>query len=185
MFETNEIYFIRIFFRILLSFFVVIAVSVFVFRINDSVIFQNGEILSENPQLDYKATFEAISDKVYVKEGQTVKAGDTLMVLHSEQLRKDYTDAQVSVVSLQQTAKSISALESNTYDKIRNLQHEKDLNIRTHGSQKEKLRVELKSASDKAALASEQMSNVGLTKLRIDSTLYRQNVISKLDITNS
>ncbi|HTH56702.1 MAG TPA: hypothetical protein VL728_11705, partial [Cyclobacteriaceae bacterium] len=47
------------------------------------------------------------------------------------------------------------------------------------------LRVELKSASDKAALASEQMSNVGLTKLRIDSTLYRQNVISKLDITNS
>lgn len=185
MFETNEIYFIRIFFRILFSFFVVFTISMFVFRINDSVVFQTGEILSENPQLDYKAAFEAIPDKVYVKEGQTVKAGDTLMVLHSEQIRKDFDDAKVSVTSLQQTVRSISELRLNAFEKIKNLQREKQLNTRTHESQREKLRNELKSASEKSALASEQMSTVGLTKLKIDSTLYRQNVISKLDITNS
>ena len=185
MFESNEIYFVRIFFRILVSFFVVLTISVFVFHINDSVVFQTGEVLSENPQLDYKAAFEAIPDKVYVKEGQTVKAGDTLMVLHSEQIRKDFNDAKITVTSLQQTVKSITELRENAFDKIRNLQREKQLNTRTHGSQKEKIRNELKSASEKTALASEQMSNVGLTKLKIDSTLYRQNVISKLDITNS
>src|SRR5882757_7035620 len=103
MLERSEIFFIKVFFRILASFFVLITVSVFVFKINDSVSFQTGEILAENPQLDYKAPFEAIPDSVYVREGQSVKAGDTLMVLRSEQVQKDFNSTQTLLGALKKT----------------------------------------------------------------------------------
>src|SRR6185436_5659152 len=88
--EFNEISFIRFFFRILLGFFGLVILSLVFLEINDSVVFQNGEIMAETPQADLKAPFEAIPDSVFVSEGQQVKAGDTLISLINEQLRRDY-----------------------------------------------------------------------------------------------
>lgn len=183
--EFDEIFFIKLFFRILASFFVLIAVSIFVFRINDSVTFQNGEIMAENPQLDYKAPFEALPEKILVKEGQTVKTGDTLMILRSEQVQKDFHAAQTLMESLKRTNEAIVGLMQDARNKARNFIHEKELNVKTHASQKEKLHSELQSASAKVNLTKEQLLNVAAIRLRMDSTLYRQQVISKLDITNS
>lgn len=183
--DFNEQFFIKVFFRILASFFALIAVSIFLFKINDAVVFQSGEIIAENPQLDYKAPFEAFPERILVKEGQVVKAGDTLMVLRSEQVQKDFNAATALMESQKKANSVISGLMKDAESKAENLLREKQLNVRTHDSQKNKLRNELQSASDKVNLTKEQLLNVATEKLKMDSTLFKQQVISKLDITNS
>lgn len=183
--EFNEIFFIKVFFRILASFFVLVVISIFFFNINDSVVFQTGEILAENPQLDYKAPFEGVAEKILVKEGQNVNSGDTLMILRSEQVQKDFVAAKALMESQRKANAVIIGLMEDAKSKTQNLLREKQLNVKTHDSQKTKLRNELQSASEKVNLTREQLLHVATEKLKMDSTLFKQQVISKLDITNS
>jgi multidrug efflux pump subunit AcrA (membrane-fusion protein) len=172
-------------FRILVAFAALILICVATFNINDSVSFATGEIIAEVPQIDYKAPFEAIPYKIFVEEGKAVKRGDTLMVLVNEQLRKDYQDAQSSYPSLQKVDTTIADLIQSTYSKIDNLKREKQLSSRVHTSQKIRVVNELKSASQKTSVNTDKLLVVALSKLSMDSVLYAQKVISKLDITNS
>ncbi len=181
----NEIDFIKMLFRILVAFLVLVVLCVVTLNINDSVSFSAGEIIAEVPQLDYKAPFEAIPSKIYVEEGKAVKKGDTLMVLVNEQLRIDYRNAKSSFPCLQKIDTTIADLILSTYSKIDNLKRERQLNTQAHTSQKIKVVNELKSASQKTEVSTKKLLVVALSKLSMDSVLYAQKVISKLDITNS
>ena len=181
----NEVYFIKMLFRILVAFVALILICVATFNINDSVPFTTGEIIAEVPQIDYKAPFEGIPNKIFVEEGKAVKKGDTLMVLVNEQLRKDFQDAQSSYPSLLKIDTTIAELIQSTYSKIDNLKREKQLSSRVHTSQKIRVVNELKSASQKTSVNTDKLLVVALSKLSMDSVLYAQKVISKLDITNS
>jgi len=181
----NEVYFIKMLFRILVAFVALILICVATFNINDSVSFTTGEIIAEVPQIDYKAPFEGIPYKIFVEEGKAVKKGDTLMVLVNEQLRKDFQDAQSSYPSLLKIDTTIAELIQSTYSKIDNLKREKQLSSRVHTSQKIRVVNELKSASQKTNVNTDKLLVVALSKLSMDSVLYAQKVISKLDITNS
>src|SRR5882762_177537 len=181
----NEIDFIKMLFRILLTFVVLILIGVVTFNINDSVPFTAGEIIAEVPQIDYKAPFEAIPYKILVEEGKAVKKGDTLMVLVNEQLRKDYQDAQSSYPSLLKIDTTIADLIVSTRKKIDNLKREKQINSQFHASQKVKLISELKSATQRTSVNTQKLLIVALAKLQMDSVLYAQKVISKLDLANS
>src|SRR5882762_1855668 len=181
----NEVYFIKMLFRILVAFVAFILICVATFNINDSVSFTTGEIIAEVPQIDYKAPFEGIPNKIFVEEGKAVKKGDTLMVLNNEQLRKDFQDAQSSYPSLLKIDTTIAELIQSTYSKIDNLKREKQLSSRVHTSQKIRVVNELKSASQKTSVNTDKLLVVALSKLSMDSVLYAQKVISKLDITNS
>jgi len=185
MHNFSEIFFIKMLFRILVGFLVLIAICVVTFNINDSVPFTAGEIIAEVPQIDYKAPFEGIPSKILVEEGKAVKKGDTLMVLVNEQLRKDYQDAQSSFPSLQKIDTTIADLILSTIKKIDNLKREKQLNTQSHASQKLKLVSELKSASEKTSVNTQKLLVVALSRLQMDSVLYAQKVISKLDLANS
>src|SRR5882672_11716961 len=101
MHNVSEIHLIKVFFRILIGFFLLILLSAFLFDINDSVTFTTGEIIGEIPQVDIKAPFESIPIKIFVKEGQPVKAGDTLMVLGNEEIRKSFNDTESSISYLE------------------------------------------------------------------------------------
>src|SRR6266487_3300798 len=92
--NATETFFLKVFFSILVGFFSLVLLSLFLFNINDSVPFTTGEILAEVPQIDVKAPYECIPKKILVKEGDAVKAGDTLMVLLNEEVRKNYRDAE-------------------------------------------------------------------------------------------
>jgi multidrug resistance efflux pump len=59
------------------------------------------------------------------------------------------------------------------------------LNERLYRSQSEKTNTELKSAERRTALTEEKTTDVALTKLNMDSILFKQGVISKLEMTNS
>src|ERR1700704_6015985 len=181
----NEVYFIKMLFRILVGFVAMILICVATFNINDSVPFSTGEIIAEVPQIDYKAPFEAIPYKILVEEGKAVKKGDTLMVLVNEQLRKDYQDAQSSYPSLQKIDTTIADLILSTIKKIDNLKREKQINTQFHASQKLKLISELKSATQRTSVNTQKLLIVALAKIQMDSVLYAQKVISKLDLTNS
>src|SRR6478752_2752307 len=110
MLDDNEIFFIRLFFRILVAFTGLVILCLVFLEINDSVVFQNGEIMAENPQIDVKAPFEAIPDSVFVKEGQNVRAGDTLIVLLNEQLRRDYNGTENMVRALSKSDSTVTGL---------------------------------------------------------------------------
>jgi len=185
MHNFSEIFFIKMLFRILVGFLALIAICVVTFNINDSVPFTAGEIIAEVPQIDYKAPFEGIPSKIHVEEGKAVKKGDTLMVLVNEQLRKDYQDAQSSFPSLQKIDTTIADLILSTIKKIDNLKREKQLTTQSHASQKLKLVSELKSASEKTSVNTQKLLVVALSRLQMDSVLYAQKVISKLDLANS
>jgi len=70
-------------------------------------------------------------------------------------------------------------------DKIDNLKKEKRLGASSYLLQKEKLTNEFKAASQRTAIGRAKLNDVAVSKLKIDSTLFKQNVISKLDVTNS
>jgi multidrug efflux pump subunit AcrA (membrane-fusion protein) len=181
----SELYFIKMFFLILVVFVTLVVVSVAILNINDSVPFTSGEIIAEVPQIDYKAPFEAIPSKIFVEEGKAVKKGDTLMVLADEQLLKDYEGAQAAYPALQKIDTAIAGLTRSAYDKIDNLKRERQLNSKVYTIQKLRTVDELKSATQKKDVNAEKLLMVARSKLSIDSVLFAQNVISKLDITNS
>src|SRR6478736_895237 len=183
--DYDEIFFIKLFFRILLGFSFLVVTGLVFLEINDSVAFQNGEIMAENPQTDLKAPFEAIPDSVFVKEGQSVKTGDTLIILLNEQLQRDYKGTENMVRSLRKSDSTITELIRNADDRKKNLIKEGELNTKAYQGGKERLKNELKSANQRVELNQQQLYAVALAKLKIDSTLYKQQVISKLEMANS
>ncbi|MBD0365871.1 MAG: hypothetical protein ICV53_07185, partial [Flavisolibacter sp.] len=63
------------FFRLLLLIATIIILLVIFLKMNETVYVKEGEIVAVNPQVDYKAPFEAQIVKINVKEGQPVKQG--------------------------------------------------------------------------------------------------------------
>src|SRR5258705_137243 len=171
----NEVYFIKMLFRILVAFVAMILICVATFNINDSVPFTTGEIIAEVPQIDYKAPFEAIPFKIFVEEGKTVKKGDTLMVLVNEQLRKDYRDAQSSFPSLQKVDTTITEFIYSAYRKVDNLKMERKLNSQVQTINKIKELEKEKSASH-------QELEKAIENLRfLEGEIRKQFIISELD----
>src|SRR5437762_3537327 len=153
----NEIFFIKFFFRLLVAFFILIATCAITFDINDSVPFTVGEIIAENPQIDYKAPFEGIPRKVLVDEGKSVKAGDTLIILINEQINKDYKDIKSTYPSLKKIDTTIAQLIKSAYEKIDNLKRERQLNAQVQASQKVKTLEDLKAATQTAEVSAEKL----------------------------
>jgi multidrug efflux pump subunit AcrA (membrane-fusion protein) len=181
----NEIFFIKVFFVILMAGFLLIAIIVMTFNINDSVTFESGEIMPEVPRQDYKAPFDAIPRKILVREGQRVNAADTLVILDNEQVQKNWEEAQSAYEGAVEARNAAINLITITKQRIENLQQERILNSNVHLAQKEKLSRELEYATQKAELDREKLLNVGLAKLKMDSTLFRNELISQLEMTNS
>src|SRR5690349_7639232 len=116
--NVRDVYFIKVFFWIIIGFCLTVISCVFLFDINDSVTFNTGEIISEVPQLDVKAPFEVIPIDIRVHEGQRVSAGDTLMILSNEDVRRSFDNAESSVTYMQRLDSSIEELTQSCYHKI-------------------------------------------------------------------
>ncbi|MDQ3276827.1 MAG: HlyD family efflux transporter periplasmic adaptor subunit [Bacteroidota bacterium] len=74
------------FFRLLLLFLVTVVVLLMVLKINETVPIREGQVVADEPQVDYLAPDEAEVAKIYVREGQSVTIGDTLVVLQNQDL---------------------------------------------------------------------------------------------------
>src|SRR4051794_22072374 len=94
------------FFRLLLFIVGSIIILVFVLKINETVTISEGQIVAANPQADYKAPFDAQIEKVYVKEGQAVKVGDTLLTMRNPDNVEQYTKIKSEIEYIQKKIKS-------------------------------------------------------------------------------
>ena len=184
VYDSKEINFIKIFFRILLVFFSLIVICLFVIPVNDSVTFQYGEIVSNNPQQDYKAPFEVIPRKTFVNKGDQVKIGDTLMIIDNASLDKDFSTTQGEYVSLEQQDKTIDIDKLNIEEKIEFYIQEKELNSSKYIINKRKINSDLDGIYRRANLLKEQQQ-IKRSKLASDSLMYQKEVISLIDLRSS
>lgn len=184
IYDSKEINFIKIFFRILLIFTVLTIICLLIIPINDSISFKFGEIVSNNPQIDYKAPFEVIPQKTFVSKGDRVKIGDTLMIIDNASLDKDFSTTQGEYVSLEQQDKTIDIDKLNIEEKIEFYIQEKKLDSSKYKINRKKINSELSGIYRRANLLKEQQQ-IKYNKLSTDSLMYQKEVISLIDLRSS
>ncbi len=184
LYNSKEINFIKIFFRILLVFTVLVALCMFIIPVNDSISYAKGEIVSNNPEIDYKAPFEIIPQQTFVRKGDEVKKGDTLLYITNAGLGKDFSTTQGEYSTLSQQTKTIDIDKLNINEKIAFLEKEKQLNASQYNNNKNKTYSELNGINRKLKLLQEQ-EQLKFRKLSSDSLMYNKEVISLVDLRNS
>lgn len=184
LYNSKEINFIKIFFRILLVFIGLVLVCMFVVPVNDSIAYQKGEIVSNNPEIDYKAPFEIIPQQTYVRKGDAVKKGDTLLYITNAGLDKDFSTTQGEYSTLSQQTKTIDIDKLNINEKIAFLEKEKLLAAGQYNNNRKKTYSELNGINRKLTLLKEQ-EQLKFRKLSTDSLMYNKEVISLVDLNRS
>lgn len=176
--KTNR--FIVWFFRLLLGFLILSLILLFTIRINDTVSFTQGEIVSQNPQLDMKAPFEAQLIKISVQEGQKIKTGDTLMVIYNDANSKAYITQTAQQNFLQKKLASVQAL-LGALDKKRNETGvENKINNTDRSLAAENVRNNIEALNAQYKLQQQKLSDA-LERNKADSILYKKDMLSKLE----
>lgn len=183
-YNPNSIGFIKIFSRILVGFLCCTAACLYFLSLNDSVSSSDGEFISLLPQKDYNAPFEATLDSIFVKEGDKVLVGDTLVKLSNKILNKD--NFQQSTVSQNMTYTQSVARNAITNclskrehlnEKIAILSEQNRINNLKNKEELSSLLRELSNSNERLKLSK--------ANLNTDSTLFKEGVISKLKLAES
>ena len=172
LYETKEINFIKIFFRILLIFIILISISMFVIPVNDNVSYNYGEIISKNPEINFKAPFEIIPRKTYVSKGDRVVKGDTLM---------EIDNASGEFVTIFQQNKSIDIDKLNIEEKVAYFKKQIELDSVQNNNNRKKITNELRSIGQRVSLLNQQL-RIKRNKLSSDSIMYKKEVISLIEL---
>jgi len=184
LYNSKEINFIKIFFRILLVFILLVIICFFVIPVNDTVTYKYGEIVSNNPEIDYKAPFEVIPEKTFVTKGDKVKQGDTLVYITNASLDKDFSTTQGEYTNLSQQTKTIDIDKLNIDEKIEFLEKEKELGANQYKINRRKTYSELRGTNSRIKLLKEQ-ERLKYRKLTSDSLMFAKEVISLVDLRSS
>ncbi|WP_018612567.1 HlyD family secretion protein [Segetibacter koreensis] len=172
------------FFRLLVLIATTIIVLVFVLYINETVTVSTGEIVSSNPQADYKAPFEAQVIKIFVKEGKQVKAGDTLLVMQNLDYLEQHATKKTEIIFLEKKIKSIAVLQDALQrkkvmiDRTGNIAARKyQLDINSLVNDMQNLDQQYASQKERLSLANEKY--IG------DSILYKKDMLSKYEFNTT
>lgn len=76
----------------------------------DELVLANGEIIPTANVTSIEHREGGIVDAILVKEGQSVKAGDTLILLNATSTEADFGQVEIQAVSLELRLKSLEAL---------------------------------------------------------------------------
>jgi hemolysin D len=172
------------FFRLLLVFVLLSIVLLFTVRINDTVSFTQGEIISQNPQIDLKAPFEAQLSKIYVREGQKVNTGDTLMVIYNEVNARTYLARKAEQEYL---GKKLASLQTqlNALGKRKNeTGAESNINGSNHNLAIQNINNSIRALEVQYKLQQQKL-NIALERFKADSILYKKDMLSKIEYNAS
>lgn len=175
VYDSKEINFIKIFYKILLVFLAIVSLCLFVIPVNDTVTFNYGEIVSKNPEIDFKAPFEIVPEKTLVSKGDLVKKGDTLMIVGN---------TSDEYVTLYQQNKSLDIDKLNVEEKVEFYKREMELGFDQYNLNRKKIGNEIEGLRQKVKLLREQ-ERIKHGKLKSDSIMYKQEVISLIELRNS
>jgi hemolysin D len=176
--------FIIWFCRLLIFFVLLSFIILFTVRINDTVSFTKGEIISQNPQIDLKAPFEAKLSKIYTHEGQKVNAGDTLMIIYNEANSRAYLIRKAEQKYLEKKLTSVQLL-LNTLTKKKS---ETGVESSINGSNRDLAIQNINSsiqALDAQYKLQQQKLSIALERHKADSILYKKDMLSKLEYNAS
>ena len=183
-YSTREYKFTLWFFRILLVMAAVMILLLFVLRINETVTINNGEIVSTNPQSDYKAPYEGQIVKVVAKEGQSVLAGDTLMLMKSLDYEQQLANIKTEIEYLQKKIQSLNILDDALNKKKATITHASDITANKYQLDINRLVSDMKVMDDQYNIQQEKSQST-TEKMTGDSILYQKEMLSKYEYNAS
>lgn len=169
------------FFRLLLLLIATVMVLLFTLHINDTVTIHEGEILSANPQSDYKAPFEAQLVKVSVREGQHVRAGDTLVVLDNQENRLLYLKKQLEIDYLQKRLESLDALTRVLQQKKTGIAAAAGIHVNSYRLNRNRISREIRNLDEQTAFQKERLSSAR-ERYSGDSMLFKKDMLSRAEL---
>lgn len=172
------------FFRILIFIVVTITLMMFFLKINETVTIREGEIIAANPQADYKAPFEAQLLKIYVKEGQAVKKGDTLLSLQNPEYIEQYAKTKTEIESLQKKIVSIGVLQNAVQQKRGAIDQTSAIAAKKYQLDINSLVNDMKAADEQYSYQNQRLSSAR-EKYVGDSILYKKDMLSKYELNNT
>jgi hemolysin D len=172
------------FFRLLLFIVGSLITMVFVLKINETVTISEGQIVAANPQADYKAPFDAQIEKVYVKEGQAVKAGDTLLTMRNPDNIEQYTKIKSEIEYVQKKIKSIDILQQAVQSKRAAVEQTSAITAKRYQLDINRLVNDMKTLDQQYGLQKERLSSAH-EKYLGDSILYKKDMLSKYEYNNT
>lgn len=149
-------------------------------NINETVAINEGEIVSINPQADYKAPFEAQIEKIYVKEGMPVKAGDTLLVLQNTDYLTQQLSRRTEIEYLQKKIQSIIVLQGTIQKKKAAIDYSSEITSNKYQLDINRVVNDMKMIDQQYNY---QKSRLALAdeKYEGDSMLYKKDMLSKYE----
>ncbi len=183
-YNTKEYDFTIWFFRLILLITVTFVLLLFLLRINETVNISEGEIISSNPQLDYKAPYEAQVVKINVSEGDAVRPGDTLLVIHNPEFFSQLKNRTIEIEYLSKKIQSIGNLQEAARKKKAATSHASEINAKKHELDIGRLTGEIQTLDEQYSLQRERISSAE-EKLYADSVLFRKDMLSKAEFNNT
>lgn len=172
------------FFRILLFIVVTTLVLIFVLNINETITIRQGEIVSSNPQADYKAPFDAQLIKIIIKEGQPVNKGDTLLVMENPDYKEQMAKTKTEIEYLQKKINSIDVLQEAVQRKKSAINQTGAITAQKYQLDINRLVNDMKIMDDQYNLQKERLSSAN-EKYSGDSILYKKDMLSKYELNNT
>ena len=181
IYKTRSINFLRILFRICLVMVAIILILFFTLKVNDSVRVNHGMIFSESPQAMITSPNEVQLTKVFIKEGQAVKKGDTLFILENVKTKTDFNVSKIGLKAQKENLVILSELMANAAKRKQAIHQLIGIQSDIYQTDRRKIAQELKSLKTKMSLTSKQ-ANLLEDKYVTDSILYAKGAISKLEL---
>ena len=172
--------FIKWFFVLLAGFLIISLIILFAVRINDTVPFNEGEIVSQSPQVDMKAPYEAQLLKFPVHEGQKVKAGDTLMIIYNEANNRQYVAQKAGKEYLEKKLLSFQSLHGELMLKKNETGVESNLNNADSKINFASANQNIETLTEQYHIQEEKLKTA-LERNSADSILYSKDMLSKLE----
>ncbi|MEJ7738504.1 MAG: HlyD family efflux transporter periplasmic adaptor subunit [Chitinophagaceae bacterium] len=168
------------FYRILLSIITIMIVLLFLLKINETISIREGEIVSANPQADYKAPFEAEVVKINVKEGQPVKRGDTLMALKNIEFADQHAKTKAEIEYLQKKIQSMIVLMAAIKKKNSAIDQVGTITSKKYQLGINRLVDDMKTMDEQYSYQKQRLSAAN-EKYVGDSILYKKDMLSKYE----
>lgn len=172
------------FFRLVLMLFATVFLLLFILKINETVTITQGEIIASNPQIDYKSPFEAQLERIKVKEGQHVVAGDTLMVISSNTLNTEYERKKTEAEYLEKRIHAISMIGQAMERRKNAIAQDSAINTRKHEQEIREITNDIQALEKQYRLQNQRISTAN-ERFHADSILFQKEMLSKADYNDT
>ncbi len=171
---------IKMLFGILLGIIGLSILCLFLFRVNEVSEAKKGEIIAENPPVEYIAPFDVEHIDVWVREGDFVYRGDTLAIIENHSIYKNYATIKHEIKMLEENIEVYDEIADNLKEKAKYLRKNK-YNLKRRRKSSTQLNEAEQSSLLQQAQAAKREFEIAKKNYQIDKELYKERVIAKRD----